>query len=286
MEAWAVDAETPQGALPLLLRRGAGGRIFRDALSLADEHRVLLAAWTTGVKVPRPYGYLGEVLGREAFVMERLNGETVGRRLVTRPEFAAALAHTCPCKWPRNWPAFTPSLRRPWTSCLAPGRPRPPARAGDARPAACVPGGAAPSLELALLTLRQRLPFDGPRVVCHGDFRVGNFMVGPQGLSAVLDWEFAHLGDPREDLGWTMVRAWRFRSDALRLGGIAEPEPFLARYRNHRSFGDTARSATLRVTRQRPVGSGCIESGTPPPLGRGTECRAGRAGAAGGRNRA
>ena len=56
-------------------------------------------------------------------------------------------------------------------------------------------------------------------------------MVGAEGLSAVFDWEFAHVGDPREDLGWTMVRAWRFRADHLRLGGIAEPEPFLARYR-------------------------------------------------------
>ena len=90
MEAWAVDARTPNGPLALLLRRGAGGRIYRDALSLSQEHRVLQAAFDAGVKVPRPYGYLGELLGREAYVMERLQGEAVGRRLVQRPEFAAA----------------------------------------------------------------------------------------------------------------------------------------------------------------------------------------------------
>ena len=241
MEAWAVDAETPQGALPLLLRRGAGGRIFRDALSLADEHRVLLAAWTTGVKVPRPYGYLGELLGREAFVMERLTGETVGRRLVTRPEFAAARA-LLPLQMAEELARIHSIAAEPLDFLPGTGTASP-LRHGLETLALQLAslGEPHPSLELALLTLRQRLPFDGPRVVCHGDFRVGNFMVGPQGLSAVLDWEFAHVGDPREDLGWTMVRAWRFRSDALRLGGIAEPEPFLARYQEL-----TGRSVTLR----------------------------------------
>ena len=33
MEAWAVDAETPRGPLPLLLRRAAGGRIYSEALA-------------------------------------------------------------------------------------------------------------------------------------------------------------------------------------------------------------------------------------------------------------
>ncbi len=87
-----------------------------------------------------------------------------------------------------------------------------------------------PALELGLLQLRRQLPEGGPRVVCHGDFRVGNFMVGAEGLVGVLDWEFAHLGDPREDLAWPMVRAWRFRADHLRLGGIAAPQGFIDRY--------------------------------------------------------
>ena len=47
---------------------------------------------------------------------------------------------------------------------------------------------------------------------------------------AVLDWEFAHLADPVEDLAWPLVRAWRFGADDLRLGGIAQPERYLERY--------------------------------------------------------
>lgn len=82
-----------------------------------------------------------------------------------------------------------------------------------------------PVIELALRWLvANRPPEVAPRVV-HGDFRMGNLMVNsPGGLTAVLDWELAHLGDPVEDLAWACVKAWRFGSDAAALGlcGIEE----------------------------------------------------------------
>ena len=59
---------------------------------------------------------------------------------------------------------------------------------------------------------------------------MGNLLVGPAGLAAVIDWEFAHMGDPHEDLAWPCVRDWRFGNDALRLGGVGPAEPFLAAY--------------------------------------------------------
>jgi len=85
-EAWAVDADGE----PLLVRRAAVGVIHRHTLSLAHEFEVLRAAFETGVKVPRPYGYVADLAGREAFVMERLEGETIGRRIVQKPELEAA----------------------------------------------------------------------------------------------------------------------------------------------------------------------------------------------------
>ena len=69
-EAWAVDA----GGEALLVRRAAGSVIHRHTLSLADEFEVLRAAHEADVKVPRPYGYIADLEGREAFVMERLEG--------------------------------------------------------------------------------------------------------------------------------------------------------------------------------------------------------------------
>jgi aminoglycoside phosphotransferase (APT) family kinase protein len=43
----------------------------------------------------------------------------------------------------------------------------------------------------------------------HGDFRMGNVLVDPQGsVRAVLDWELAALGDTMADLGW-LLATWR-----------------------------------------------------------------------------
>src|SRR5258708_37112431 len=75
-EAWAVDA----GGEPLLVRRAALSVIHRHTLSLRDEFALLEVAYEAGVKVPRPVLYIEDLTGREAFVMERLRGETTGRR--------------------------------------------------------------------------------------------------------------------------------------------------------------------------------------------------------------
>ena len=85
MEAWALEVATRRGPLSLVLRRASGGRIYRDALSLEHEHALIAEAHRAGVKVPRPYGFLPDVLGHDAFLMERLHGETVGRRIVRLP---------------------------------------------------------------------------------------------------------------------------------------------------------------------------------------------------------
>jgi aminoglycoside phosphotransferase (APT) family kinase protein len=65
--------------------------------------------------------------------------------------------------------------------------------------------------------------------VVHGDFRLGNVMVGDEGLRAVLDWELSHVGDPMEDLGWLCVRAWRFGSEHP-VAGIGDYDTLLDEY--------------------------------------------------------
>src|SRR6266550_8727003 len=69
-EAWAVDADDE----PLLVRRAAVGVIHRHTLSLRHEFEVLTAAHAAGVKVPKPLLYMKDLEGREAFVMERIEG--------------------------------------------------------------------------------------------------------------------------------------------------------------------------------------------------------------------
>ena len=62
-------------------------------------------------------------------------------------------------------------------------------------------------LELAFRWLDANLPDpDGPVVLVHGDAGPGNFMFHDDRLTAIIDWELAHLGDPMEDLAWFSMR--------------------------------------------------------------------------------
>lgn len=214
-EAWAVDTEDGR---ELLVRRAGGGVIHEGTLALEDEFEVLVAAHEARVKVPEPVSYLGLVDGREAFVMERVHGETIGRRIVRSPpaslplEMAEELAkiHAIPRErllFLRDRDVFEVF----YEELDSIGEPH-------------------PAIELGLHWAKERIPFARERVVSHGDFRLGNLAVDESGLVAVLDWEFAHVSDPAEDVAWPFVRAWRFGRDDLRLGGIGELEPYLGRY--------------------------------------------------------
>jgi aminoglycoside phosphotransferase (APT) family kinase protein len=64
-----------------------------------------------------------------------------------------------------------------------------------------------PLLELAFNWLDRNLPDpDGSVVLTHGDAGPGNFLFEDGHLSAIIDWELAHLGDPMEDLAWFSMR--------------------------------------------------------------------------------
>ena len=86
-----------------------------------------------------------------------------------------------------------------------------------------------PTFELALRWLDANRPSPTAEVVVHGDFRLGNVIIGAAGLRAVLDWELVHLGDPMEDLGWMCVKAWRFGSPKP-AAGVGDYEQLFAAY--------------------------------------------------------
>ena len=87
-----------------------------------------------------------------------------------------------------------------------------------------------PSLHWLLRWLQGHAPAAPEVTLVHGDFRVGNFLVTPEGLSAVLDWEFAHFGAPEEDLAWISVRDWRFGALDKPVGGIGTRADFWRAY--------------------------------------------------------
>jgi aminoglycoside phosphotransferase (APT) family kinase protein len=223
-EAWSVDT----GEERLLVRRAAGGVIHRHTLSLQDEFAVLQAAYEAGVKAPRPYAYIPDLSGREAFVMERLEGETIGRRIVQKDELARARG-VLPVQMaeeiakihaiPAARVSFLPEakLERMVDELDEVGEPH-------------------PAIELGLWWLRENRPPARDPVFVHGDYRIGNLVVGEDGLIGVLDWEFAHLDDPVRDLAFALVRAWRFGVPEKRLGGVGAVEPYLERYNELTGF--------------------------------------------------
>jgi hypothetical protein len=91
-------------------------------------------------------------------------------------------------------------------------------------------GPASPTFDLALRTLEADQPPPREPVIVHGDLRLGNLIVGPDALRAVIDWELVHVGNPAEDLGWLCVKAWRFGVDAP-VAGLGTREELLASYR-------------------------------------------------------
>ena len=223
-EAWAVDA----GGEPLLVRRAAGSVIHRHTLSLADEFEVLRAAHAAGVKVPRPYGYIADLEGREAFVMERLEGETIGRRIVQQDELAGARA-ALPLQMAEELAKIhaIPAERVPFLrETRLEGMVEELDEVGEPHPA----------IELGLWWLRESRPQPRGAVVVHGDYRVGNLVVREDGLAGVLDWEFAHVDDPVRDLAFSLVRAWRFGVPEKRLGGVGQVDAYLERYNELTGF--------------------------------------------------
>jgi aminoglycoside phosphotransferase (APT) family kinase protein len=81
----------------------------------------------------------------------------------------------------------------------------------------------------AIRRLRRNPPPPAQRIcIVHGDYRTGNFLVDPEGsICGILDWEMAHLGDPLEDLAWSLNRVWHFNNDE-RCGGLLPRQQAIA----------------------------------------------------------
>lgn len=85
-----------------------------------------------------------------------------------------------------------------------------------------------PVITDAGLWLRRHAPIASRLSIVHGDYRLGNFLVRHGRISAVLDWELAHIGDPDEDIGWAFARIFSPNRD--KVSGISGRNEFLDRY--------------------------------------------------------
>jgi aminoglycoside phosphotransferase (APT) family kinase protein len=229
-ETWSFDIVHPDGNIGAILRRAPAGygAAPSRAAGLDAEARLMQLAYDAGVPSPRVLHVLRpeDDLGT-GFVMARVEGETIPRRILRDQQFASAravLAH----QLGKVLAAIhgldmvqLPRLRR-MTAAEEIAELERDYRSFD---------WPRPVFELALRWLRDRDPGPPEQVtLVHGDFRHGNLIVGPEGLRAVLDWELAHTGDPMEDLGWVCVNSWRFGEIEKPVGGFGTREELFAGY--------------------------------------------------------
>jgi aminoglycoside phosphotransferase (APT) family kinase protein len=174
----------------------------------------------------------GEYLDRPTFIMRRLPGATDASTLATSPAFAdlrPSIAHQKAeilASIHRQDIDRIPALERPasreasalhevekWQNTMHQDTLEP-----------------QPVFEFAFSWLKRHLPPPPERLVLvHGDYRTGNFLYDQSGITGVLDWEMAHAGDPIEDLGWVVMKSWRWARNEL-VGGLCTREEFVGAY--------------------------------------------------------
>lgn len=206
----------------LVLQQVRGDGLGRGA-QIDVEAALLRAARVAGVPAPEVVA-AGTDAGLDPgwLVVERLEGETIPRKILRDPQWAdARAALTIQCG---RAMAAIHTIDPDSVEGLATHDPL-----ADPLPILDALGEVRPALELGVRWLEANRPPPGPRVTVHGDFRSGNLLVGPDGLRAVLDWELAHAGDPAEDIGWLCARAWRFGGPG-RVGGFGDLPILLESY--------------------------------------------------------
>lgn len=183
--------------------------------TVLDEYRVVKLLHAHEAPVPRPYALepTGSVLGHPFILFARVAGNLVGTSYFPPPRndrltesIARALAtiHATPLAALEaiDLPGATGApfiqseierVHRDWKA---------------------LDGYCAPTLDAAFAWIRANVDkAHGRRTIVHNDFNYHNFLVVGDALEAVLDWEFAHIGNPAADLGY-------FHEVAERNGGF------------------------------------------------------------------
>jgi aminoglycoside phosphotransferase (APT) family kinase protein len=240
-EAWLIDVERRDGHQAQLFLRfdSSNPAETGDPFTLDREARFYAALQNTEVPIPRLVGSHPHL---QAMLCSRVEGETWFSRL-TDEDARLAIA--------REFMRTLAALHRVDPSRLRIDEPSGPLRA-------CVEADIArweslyrfgnppkdPTIEFGFAWLRANIPdVDVQPVIVQGDTGPGNFLYRDGHITAVLDWELGHFGDPMADLGWLALRAAQepFTNFADRL---ADYEKFsgttvdLGRLRYYRLFAE------------------------------------------------
>lgn len=232
-ETYRLTISTDAGEKLLAMRRSPGGEFVEVTAQhpgLDVEALLMQSARAVGVPEPEVYYVLTreDALG-DGFIMQWLEGEALGARIARSPDFEGIrprLAYEC-----GKVLAQIHSIDLQSTGLKQKLTEIPPLefveQTWERYRLLDTPQ---PMIDYTARWLMEHVPQNVDTALVHNDFRNGNFMLSPEGIVAVLDWEVAHIGDPMRDLGWICTNSWRFGVTDQPVGGFGQYEDLFRGY--------------------------------------------------------
>jgi aminoglycoside phosphotransferase (APT) family kinase protein len=196
-----------------MMMRGDAAATF-GGISVTEEFRHISAAHRHGVCVPKPFAVdaTGALLGTPFMLVERKPGAPTGnmyaiprgKNTSLNADIAARLASI------HRVPLSEVDTRISGANCRSSDKAL---EWIDEAVAAFAPlGMPSTAWETAFEWLRRNATlYDaGPRGLVHGDFGINNLLVYDNAVTAILDWEFVHIGNTAYDLGYFHPAAIEF----------------------------------------------------------------------------
>jgi len=137
-----------------------------------------------------------------------------------------------------------------------------------------------PIIHEAFIWMKQNLP-KAPRIsLVHGEYRHGNFLFDSDKITAIVDWEYTHLGDPVEDIGWAFAMQNYYATLGLKGFSLQEGrKEAIERYQKITGFAvdwqairfwevfTHMKTSVIRATMQNAFREGRLDLGTAVALG-------------------
>lgn len=241
-ETWSFDARIEDGvSLPLVMRKAFDSGLLDE--SMGAEFALMSALYEQGTPVPKMRWYESaddSPFGGAFMIMDRAMGIDI-RKAMARgqvdvermgPKLAAIQAQIHSLDY-RDLPIagrdsgnFSLHQLEVWTAKFQQFNP-----------------GRWPLLSLACNWLAANVPELDRPVLVHGDFKANNLLCDREEVTAVIDWEMAHIGDPVEDLAWTML--WKTPFDLV--GGMLSESAYVSAYEE--KFGQAVAPSRLMFWR-------------------------------------
>ncbi len=212
------------GERTLVVRRAPPGKKAATAHDMVREARVLAAVRPHFPLAPRviAVGEDASVLGTQFFVMEFLNGRSIGRDL---PEPVSPAQARTLCERLVDLHADLHGLDLETTGLGSLGKAQGYVRRqidGWAERYHAARTEDVPRCERIVAWLQEHMPAESGACLVHNDFKFDNVLVAPDDVTrivGVLDWEMATVGDPLMDLGASLAY-WVERDDPTPLRAI------------------------------------------------------------------